>query len=64
MKSAPFESTPEFAHFKSVMSKLIRVPKDELDALVQASKDSSPRKSNPDSPGRKPNKRRRPARKI
>lgn len=58
MKSAPsFNSTPEFQHFKSVMRKLIAVPKAEVDELVLASKESSPRKNNPNAPGRKRVKR-------
>ena len=54
MKSAPsFDSTPEFKHFKDVMRKLIAVPKAEVNELVLASKESSPRKNNPHAPGRK-----------
>ncbi|MGA2714088.1 MAG: hypothetical protein ABSG41_13360 [Bryobacteraceae bacterium] len=49
----PFNSTPEFHHFKNVMRKVIAVPKTELDRLVQASKDASPRNGNPNAPGRK-----------
>ncbi len=51
--ASPFESTPEFQHFRDVMRKVIAVPKAELDARVKASADASPRKSNPRSPGRK-----------
>jgi hypothetical protein len=36
--SAPFDSTPEFKHFKDVMRKVIAVSKSELDELVKASK--------------------------
>jgi hypothetical protein len=39
------------------MRKLIAVPKAELDELVKASKDESPRKGNPNAPGRKRSKR-------
>ena len=54
MKSAPsFDSTPEFQHFTNIMRNLITVSKTELDELVRVSKDSSPRKNNPHSPGRK-----------
>lgn len=53
MKPASFDSTPEFQHFREVMKKLITVPKAELDQLVQAAKDASPRKNNPNAPGRK-----------
>jgi hypothetical protein len=48
-----FDSTPEFQRFKDVMRKLVAVPKAELDALVQAAKETSPRKGNPHAPGRK-----------
>ena len=48
-----FDSTVEFQRFKNVMRKLIAVPKAELDALVQAAKEASPRKGDPHAPGRK-----------
>ena len=61
MKSVPvptsFDSTPEFQHFKEVMRKLVAVPKAELDALVKAAKEASPRKGDPHAPGRKRAKR-------
>jgi len=61
MKPAPlpnaFDSTPEFQHFKNVMRKLVAVPKAELDALVKAAKEASPRKGDPHAPGRKRAKR-------
>jgi hypothetical protein len=54
MKSAPsFDSTPAFQHFKDVMRKLIAVPKAEVDKMVLISKEASPRKNNPQAPGRK-----------
>jgi hypothetical protein len=53
MKTAPFDSTPEFQHFTDVMRKLIQVPKAEVDAMVKEAHDSSPRKGNPKAPGRK-----------
>jgi len=53
MKPASFDSTPEFAHFKDVMRKLIAVPKAEVDELVKASKDASPRNGDKHAPGRK-----------
>jgi hypothetical protein len=59
MKPASFDSTPEFQHFKGVMRNLLAVPKAEVDELVKASKEASPRKNNPDAPGRKRTKRRR-----
>jgi hypothetical protein len=59
MKSAPsFDTTPQFEHFRNVMRKLIAVPKAEVDELVLASKESSPRKNNPHAPGRKRAKQR------
>jgi len=63
MKSAPsFDSTPQFQHFKDVMRKLIAVPKAEVDELVKASREASPRKNNPAAPGRKRVKRPKKAR--
>ena len=58
MKEPSFDSTPEFQHFKAVMRGVIAVPKERLDALVRAAKDESPRKGNPDAPGKKRVKRR------
>jgi hypothetical protein len=53
MKPSPFESTPEFAHFRSVMQKIIKVPKTELDHMVREAAEASPRKNNPNAAGRK-----------
>lgn len=53
MKAAPFDSTPEFQHFKDVMRKVLAVPKNRLDELVRAAKENSPRNGNPDAPGQK-----------
>lgn len=53
MKEATFDSTPEFRHFKQVMKDVLAVPKDRLGELVKAAKQDSPRKNNPDAPGRK-----------
>jgi hypothetical protein len=53
MKVAPFDSTPEFRHFKEVMRGILAVPKKRIDELVQAAKESSPRKDNPHAPGQK-----------
>jgi hypothetical protein len=58
MKPSSFESTPEFANFRSVMQKLIKVPKAELDRMVREAADASPRKNNPNAPGRKAKRRR------
>jgi hypothetical protein len=58
MQPKSFESTPEFAHFKAVMCRVLTVPKAELDKLVERSKKTSPRNGDPDAPGRKPTKRR------
>jgi hypothetical protein len=57
VKSSAFESTPEFQHFRSVMQKIIKVPKTELDRMVQEAADASPRKNNPNAAGRKRVKR-------
>jgi hypothetical protein len=35
------------------MKQVLAVPKERLDALVQAAKDGSPRKGDPDAPGKK-----------
>jgi len=51
--------TTEFAHFKSVMRRIIAVPKAELDAMVRASREKSPRLRNPNAPGRKPKRKKR-----
>jgi hypothetical protein len=48
-----FENTPEFRKFTEGMKKLLEVPKAELDAMVAAAKQSSPRAGNPRAPGRK-----------
>ncbi len=53
-----FEATPEFAEFKESMKKLLAVPKAVLDARVRAAKEASPRKGNPEAPGRKPDAKR------
>jgi hypothetical protein len=53
MKEPAFDSTPEFQHFKKVMRGVLAVPKARLDELVQAAKESSPRKDDPSAPGRK-----------
>lgn len=53
-----FENTPEFAEFKRVMRRIVGVPKAELDQRVRESKETSPRKNNPKSPGRKRRKRK------
>jgi hypothetical protein len=58
VKPSTFDSTPEFAHFRSVMQKLIKVPKAELDRIVKEAAEASPRKNNPNAAGRKPKSRR------
>lgn len=57
MRPVPFDSTPEFAQFKEIMRKFIAVPKAEVDAMVKEANDLSPRKNNPQAPGRKRVKR-------
>jgi len=61
MKPASFDSTPEFQQYREAMRKLIAVPKTELDELVKAAKDASPRNGNTRAPGRKSVKRTRRA---
>jgi hypothetical protein len=60
MKAEPFDSTPEFHHFKDVMRAVLTVPKTRLDELVRAAKEKSPRKGDPHAPGQKQVKRRTP----
>ena len=57
MKAAPFDSTPEFQHFKDVMRGVLAVPKKRLDELVEKAKKESPRNGDPHAPGQKPVKR-------
>lgn len=54
-----FEALPEFVEFKRVMRRILRLPKEELDRRVKASKDASPRKNNPKAPGRRARQKRR-----
>jgi hypothetical protein len=49
-----FRETPEFRKFKSIMRKILKVPKAELDHRVRTAKELSPRAGNPNAPGRKP----------
>lgn len=51
-----FEDTLEFQHFKTVMRRVLAVPKAELDRKVRLAKKRSPRAGNPNAPGRKANK--------
>jgi len=53
MKEPSFDSTPEFEQFKNLMRRVIAVPKERLDELVEQAKKESPRNGNPDAPGRK-----------
>ena len=59
MKAAPFDSTPEFQHFKEVMRAVLAVPKKRIDELVQEAKQNSPRRDNPHAPGQKRARKRR-----
>jgi len=59
MKEAPFDSTPEFQHFKDVMRRVLAVPKTRLDELVREAKENSPRKGDANAPGQKHAKRRK-----
>jgi hypothetical protein len=51
-----FKASPELRRFKSIMRKLIKVPKAELDERVRMAKETSPRMGNPNAPGRKSSK--------
>jgi hypothetical protein len=51
-----FEAQPEFQHFKTVMKRLLAVPKSALDRKVRRAKKRSPRAGNPNVPGRKAQK--------
>jgi hypothetical protein len=53
MNESSFDSTPEFQQFRDVMRGVMSVPKKRVDRLVEAAKESSPRKGNPHAPGRK-----------
>jgi hypothetical protein len=53
LSSERFQATPEFRRFKTIMRKLLKVPKVELDARVKLAKEQSPRAGNPNAPGRK-----------
>jgi hypothetical protein len=53
MEPKEFENTPEFQRFKKGMRGILAVPKKRLDELVQAAKEESPRKGDPNAPGRK-----------
>jgi hypothetical protein len=48
-----FKATPELRRFKSIMRKLLKVPKVDLDERVRVAKETSPRAGNPNAPGRK-----------
>ena len=54
LRSDRFKATPEFRKFKSGMRRLLKVSKAELDDMVKASKERSPRAGNPNAPGRRP----------
>jgi hypothetical protein len=56
LTAAEFEAQPEFQHFKTVMKRLLAVPKSALDRRVRKAKKRSPRYGNPNAPGRKKSK--------
>jgi hypothetical protein len=56
LTAAEFEAQPEFQHFKTVMKRLLAVPKSALDRNVRRAKKRSPRAGNPNTPGRKSSK--------
>ena len=49
-----FEALPEFRRFKTMMRRLLRTPKHELDRRIKAARIVSPRIGNHNAPGRKP----------
>jgi len=53
LSATRFKGTPEFANFKDIMQRLLKVPKAELDEKVKAAKEASPRTGNPNAAGRK-----------
>jgi hypothetical protein len=53
LTAAEFEAQPEFAYFKTVMKRLLAVPKSALDRKVRRARKRSPRAGNPNAPGRK-----------
>jgi hypothetical protein len=56
LTAAQFEALPEFLRFKTMMRRILAVPKRELDRRIRAEKKKSPRVGNPNAPGRKPSK--------
>jgi hypothetical protein len=48
-----FLDSPEFRRFRIGMTKLLKVPKSELDHRVRTAKAKSPRAGNPNAPGRR-----------
>lgn len=52
MKKQAFDKTPEFQHFKTVMKRLIAVPKAELNEQVRLHAEQS--RKNPNRRGPKP----------
>jgi hypothetical protein len=53
MKAERFGATPEFEHFKNVMRGVLAVPKERMEELLKEARDESPRKGDPNAPGRK-----------
>lgn len=48
-----FRATSEFKKFKRIVRNLLAVPKADLDRMVHHAKRNSPRRGNPNAPGRK-----------
>jgi hypothetical protein len=59
MKKLAFDKTPEFAHFRDVMKRLIAVPKAELDEQVRLHAEES--RKDPNRRGPKPKAVKRPS---
>jgi hypothetical protein len=53
MAAEQFLESPEFRRFRTGMKRLLTVPKEKLDRLVENAKADSPRAGNPNAPGRK-----------
>jgi hypothetical protein len=53
LSASRFKATPEFADFKDIMQRLLKVSKSELGEKVKAAKEASPRAGNPKAAGRK-----------
>jgi hypothetical protein len=53
MKAEPFDSTPDFQHFKKIMQRVLAVPKTGLGELVWEAKEKSLPEGGPNALGQK-----------